>query len=298
MEKRPDFFIVGVAKSGTSSLWAYLKAHDQVFMPNDSLFKEPAYFSKKNRFTCQKNYIDLFSSAENSHKRIGEASTAYITDPGAAEKIFRFNPRAKIIITLRNPADRAYSLYNWMVQEGYEYALSFEKALHLEKKRVFKKIPNFWEPEYYWNYMYFQSGLYYEQVKRYLVRFKDNVLILTLDELKSTPQKVYETICSFLEIRTDKIVPTVYNESREVYHPVLQFSLRKLNTGIAQLMKTVFRYHYERKSRRDLFIYPGQKKIPPEKLSEKTRNLLIAAYRDDLMKLSKLTGRTFNHWIS
>jgi len=64
-------------------------------------------------------YLALFKEANANHSLVGEASMAYLTGPSSAQEIHDFNPDAKIIIILRNPVDRAYSLYNWMVQEGY-----------------------------------------------------------------------------------------------------------------------------------------------------------------------------------
>ncbi len=131
---KPNFFIVGAAKSGTTSMWWYLKQHRQVFMPNDELNKEPAFFSDKSSMSLEE-YLKLFEAAEEQHKVIGEVSTAYLVDPKSARRIKEFNPEAKILILLRNPVDRAYALYNWMVQEGYEYCLSFRKALKIRKEK-------------------------------------------------------------------------------------------------------------------------------------------------------------------
>ena len=151
---KPNLFVVGAARSGTTSLWQCLKRHPMIFMPEDEICKEPAYFSIKGRDLGYERYIDVFQSAKKNHKYIGEASTAYLTDPTSSKQIYEFNPNAKIIILLRNPIDRAYSLYNWMVQEGYEYSESFKKGLKLENERINKKIPNWFEPEYYWNYLF------------------------------------------------------------------------------------------------------------------------------------------------
>jgi len=226
--RRPDFFIVGAARSGTTSLWQYLKQHPKVFMPEDELNKEPAYFSEKGYTLGYKKYLLLFKGADNSHARVGEASTAYLTDPSSAKRIYDFLPNAKIIIMLRNPVDRAYSLYQWMVQEGYEYAESFEKALDLENERIGKQIPNWFEPEYYWNYLYFNSGLYYKQVKRYMELFGDNVCLVKMDDFKKNFTREYCRICRFLNLRPNTISPKIYNKSYQVYSSKIQFILRKI----------------------------------------------------------------------
>jgi len=197
-------------------------------MPQDELNKEPAYFSDKGSERGFKSYLELFGDAQKEHIRVGEASTAYLTDPSSAKRIFEFNRNAKIIAILRNPADRAYSLYRWMVQDGYEYAESFEEALELEKKRTNKNIPNWLEPEYYWNYMYFKSGLYSAQIKRYLDLFGDNLLVVDFEDFKSQPASEYMNICKFLEIEPIEPPYETHNVSKKVLSPSLQFILRKV----------------------------------------------------------------------
>ncbi len=232
--KNPNLFIVGAARSGTTSLWQRLKSHPAVFMPADLSEKEPAFFSdlKRSRFKKVEQYMEIFSKANENHRWIGEASTAYLTDPGSARRIYDFNPRTKIMIILRNPVLRAYSLYNWMVQEGYEYAETFEEALRLEKIRINKKIPNYFEPEYYYNYLYFNSGLYYEQVKRYIDLFKGNVLIIKFEDYINNFSQEWGKICGFLDIEPTSINShgniNYVNESKQVYSAVLQFVLRKI----------------------------------------------------------------------
>lgn len=229
---KPNLFIVGAARSGTTSLWQYLRQHPNVFMPEDELHKEPAFFSVKGCNIGYKRYLNIFKGVDKMHEWIGEASTAYLTDWTSSKRLHEFNPNAKIIIMLRNPADRAYSLYNWMVQDGYEYAESFEKALELEVERINKKIPNWFEPEYYWNYMYFNSGLYYEQVKRYLQLFRENVLVVKLDDFKMVFDNQYKKICSFLHLSPNEIRPEIHNTSRQVYSARIQFILRKITTEV------------------------------------------------------------------
>ena len=117
--KKPNFFIVGAPKAGTTSLYAYLSMHPEVFMP--STIKEPDYFSHKailaqnlyyntTHVTNLEEYLDLFSLA-NGEKAIGEASVSYLYYQEAARNLYDFNPEARIIIILREPVERAFSHY-------------------------------------------------------------------------------------------------------------------------------------------------------------------------------------------
>ena len=225
--KEPNFFIVGGARCGTTSLWQHLSMQPEVFMPEDEMFKEPAFFSYVGQKRTFDQYVGIFNGSDKNHKWIGEASTVYLTDPQSARRIYDFNKKARIIIMLRNPVYRAYSLYNWMVQDGYEYAESFSKALDLENVRANKKIPNYFEPEYYHNYLYFHSGLFSQQVKRFIDLFDDNVLIIKFEDYIEDFRKVYTEICDFLEITPEFNEIKYTNRSRSVKHSFLQFLLRK-----------------------------------------------------------------------
>lgn len=294
---KPNLFIVGAAKSGTTTLYSYLEKHSQVFMPADELYKEPAFFSSKGEKLGFENYMNIFSNAKSAHQYIGEASTAYLTDPTSAKRIYDFNPGAKIIIILRNPSDRAYSLYNWMVQEGYEYAKSFEKALVLEKKRKKKKIPNFFEPEYYWNYMYSSSGLYYEQVKRYKDLFdENNILIIKFEDMTQDINNTYKDVSVFLKINYEEINVEKENESKMVYNPLLSFLGRKITKIINRLMKGVIRI--DQKHKKDKIIYLLQKNNKPEAMNINTKKELLEKYLYDIKMLEELIDKDLSNWIN
>ena len=293
----PNFFIVGAAKSGTSSLWQYLKKHPEVFMPINDLDKEPAYFSPlkcKRKFP---QYMALFKNAKSSHKRIGEASTAYLTDPKSPNLIHTFNSKSKILIILRNPADRAYSSYCWMVQEGYEYASTFQLALKLEQKRINKLIPNFWEPEYYCDYLYFRAGLYYEQVKRYIHLFGENTLVIRFEDFVNKFPPEYKKICNFLNICEHKVKPEIFNVSQEVYSPLIQFFLRKVSTRIINYRFKHHNYRIKSKKDRDRLITIGLRNKKPKPLKPKIKKYLLRKYQENIYKLTELTGIEFDNWL-
>ncbi len=228
--QKPNFFIAGAARSGTTTLWACLKEHPRVFLPPGMMEKEPAYFSslKKSRFNTPDKYHALFNAAGGEHRWVGEASTAYLTDPKCAGKIYEYNPEARIVIILRNPVHRAYSLYNWMSREGFEYAATFEEALELESARAAKTIPNYYEPEYYYNFMYYSSGLYHEQVRRYIELFGERVCFLVFEDLIRDIDAVFASVCRFLQVAPGPCRITPQNPSLAVPAPVEQFLLRKI----------------------------------------------------------------------
>ena len=130
--REPDFFIVGAAKSGTTSLYSYVRQHPEVFLPS---MKEPRFFVDPDYFGGDAlghltqvrdldEYLGLFAGAPEC-ARVGEASPVYLYSRGTAERIRGFRPDASIVAILRNPVDRAYSHYWLHVRLGAE-RLSFE----------------------------------------------------------------------------------------------------------------------------------------------------------------------------
>lgn len=242
MNKKINLFIVGAAKSGTTSLWSYLKKHPDVFMPEDELHKEMCFFSSVKWYS-ERDYFGYFQQRVKDEKWIGDASTAYLTDPFSASQIYKYNPNARIIIILRNPAKRAYSLYSWMVQHGYEYISSFEKALEYESIRRKKVFPNYFEPGIRSDYLYYESGLYYDQVKRYIDLFGQNLRVYKFEDFKENSDLIYSNICSFLEIKKEDI--SFEKENASVYYslPFKNFTSRKLSgaywDSISRGVKTI-----------------------------------------------------------
>src|SRR6187551_2293912 len=139
--RRPDLFIIGAPKSGTTSLYEYLEGHPEVFM---SPVKEPGYFSgdvnreHRRRFSYpadEAKYLALFADARDE-KRLGEASTRYILSPAAAAQVKDFQPDARIVAILRNPVEMIHSLHGELVSTGDEDITDFAEALAADHDRA------------------------------------------------------------------------------------------------------------------------------------------------------------------
>lgn len=299
--KYPNFFIVGAAKAGTTSLWKFLNENDEVFVigAGNELLKEPSYFSDINNSMSLEEYLHLIEGVSEQHINVGDVSTLYLPDPKSAKRIYEFNPDAKIIIVLRNPVERAFSLYNWMIQEGYEYSSTFEKALEKEGRRSRKATTGLCgSGKNCWDYMYYASGLYSDQVRKYLELFGDQVLIVKYDRLKNDFVEAYEEICRFLGVKANEITPLSYNVSSGVYSPKIQFVLRILNSLANKVAVKIFKKEFKTQNSRDWLVRMGLNGKKPVNIREDTRNRLIEKYSEDIRNLSKLTGIYFDDWIT
>jgi hypothetical protein len=292
MNQLPNFFIVGAAKAGTTSLWQYLSQHPDIYMPESIVDKEPSYFCKIYGQKEHFQYQQLFREA-GEHRAIGEASTVYLTSPESASWIRNEIPKAKIIIVLRNPVDRSYSLYRWMVNHGYEWADTFERALDIELSR--KSDAHFYmhNPQYFYIYMYFESGLYSEQIARYVKEFSaDNLKIILMDDLKINPIEAVQDVYRFLCVDSS-FVPTIKVHNRAEFQPLsvrLHFRLRKIERRfgrriIGKIARALF----------DMNIKFYKRSWPA--MNPATRRSLMERYKIDIVATQALIGRDLSAWM-
>lgn len=194
-ERRVDFLICGTQKGGTSALDSYLRAHPIIKMATN---KEVHYFDNDLLFQGGEPdysiYHAAFPAAEADHL-LGESTPIYMYWDSAARRIWRYNPKMKLIVLLRNPIDRAYSHWN-MARERGRHKLSFSEAIHLEGSIARAALP---ERDRVFSYI--DRGFYLEQLRR-LWRFfpRESVLVLKSEELKNNPSKELGRVCDFLGI--------------------------------------------------------------------------------------------------
>jgi hypothetical protein len=193
----PNLFLVGAAKAGTTSVYNHLDRHPAIYM---SPMKEPHFFSRiepaprwRDFFPHVANegdYLALFAGATNEDF-LGEASTSYLWDRQAAERIKRVVPEARILIMLRDPIDRAYSQYWNDVREGIERR-SFLDALREENRSG----PGRWGV----SSLYIDCGRYADQVEAYLDRFGVRVHVSFFEHLARDEARAIGEIHTFLGV--------------------------------------------------------------------------------------------------
>jgi len=293
MSRKPDFFIVGAAKSGTTSLYRYLIQHPAIFMPR---LKEPHFFGEWHPTTGIEDleeYLDLFAGV-SEEVRAGEATTAYLYSSRAAQEIRRFRPNARIMMILRNPVDRAYSNY-WEQREGKYWeqrdpveTLSFEQALEAEPERIRQG----------WGYAfhYVACGRYTEQVARYMDVFTEEaVRIYLFEDLLRDAERVCRDIFSFLEV--DPGYPIRAGKAHNPSGPPRSALISKLlydRLSIKESVKKVLPIT-ARKSVKEWLRARNVRPTP--KMNPETRSMLQAVFRKDIHHLEDLIGRDLSHWL-
>jgi hypothetical protein len=297
---KPNFFIVGAPKSGTTSLYDYLKQHPDVFLPKKELY----YFCHDLTFRTpplrESIYLSYFTEARKQ-KAIGDASVYYLLSPGAAQKIKDFNPDAKIIIMLRNPAQMVYSLHSQLFSNGDETIESFKEAMDAESERKKGKLIPLYHRCPLEAMYYSEVAKYYEQVLRYKTVFGDaNVHIIFFNDFTLHTEREYRKVLKFLEL--DEIMPDsfeVKNPNKGPRSRVFLSFLVQPPAFVKSIGKFLFPHHTKRREWLiDTLWGMNTKYKPRNPLTDELKQHLIAIYKEDVEKLEKLVNRDLSSvWL-
>lgn len=297
MNLLPDFLIVGASKSGTSSIYHYLRQHPEIFLSN--IQKEGRYFSQMEgnfngpgdaRVDAEitrtlEQYKALFQNY-NNEKAVGDISPEYLYFHEEAIPLIKsvLGNNVKIIIILRSPVERAYSGYLHFKRDKRE-TLSFEEALEKEDERKQKN--------WIWAWQYKNSGLYYEQVKAYIENFEQTKVIV-FDDFVEQPQKILSDICEFIGVNPDFEFDTSYkyNVSGDPKNSVLY----KLETsrGMVNFIKKLVPHKTVKFLKKR---FTGENQMTRQEMNPETRKQLIDFFKDDVQRLEKLIQRDLSHWL-
>lgn len=299
----PDFFIIGAPKAGTTSLYTYLAAHPQVFMPQ---LKEPFYFCSdfpgyRERATLvgsPQDYLKLFRRATDRHLAVGEASSLYLYSQVAVSNILDFQPDARFIVMLRNPVDLVHSFHSQLLFSLHESVADFEQAWRLQSARANgQSVPTHClEPAVL---QYRDVALFGEQLSRlYEQVCPSRVKVLLFREFTADPRRHYKDVLDFLGVPWD----------RRTDFPKINANKTRRSQRLAQFLR---RPPYPLQLLRDSFIrhlgattWPvrmiGQLNRKPTKrtqLSPQLRAELAGVFHDDVRRLERLINRDLSHWI-
>jgi hypothetical protein len=199
---KPNLFIVGAPKCGTTAWVEYLRTHPAIFFPAS---KDDCYFGydlpRFRLVNSEAEYAKLFAGSDDA-KVVGEASAMYLFSTAAARAIRDFNPAAKILIFLREQEDFLPSLHNQFLQEFAEEIEDFELAWRLSGQRPPDTIPaTCLEPR---TLDYAAMGRFAEQVERYLETFPpEQICVLRFRDWVEDPRATYLQLLDFLGLEDD-----------------------------------------------------------------------------------------------
>jgi hypothetical protein len=311
----PNFFLAGAPKAGTTSLYHYLDQHPGIYM---CPIKEPCYFASELRpencsseilpalmrgqrelrkyldgpmneprfggmVTEWQDYVRLFQHVRGE-TAIGEASACYLWSESAARNIHARIPAAKILLNLRNPADRAYSQYLHQVAVG-GLRLSFRRQIEANLRNRSRQFSL--------QYPLLEFGLYHAQLTRFLNFFPpQNLCVHLYDDYRADPAAMMAKIFRFLGV-DDTFKPDTSQRHLELSVPRLagvSHTLRKL--GVWQAVKRMTPSQLLPRAKRLAFRPRRSLVMTPE-----DRRYLVDYYTDDILKLATLLNRDLSAWL-
>ena len=279
----PNFFIVGAPKSGTTNMSYYLMQHPQVFMPENL---EPYYFARldipqnyeREIISDEKKYLNLFKNAKNC-KAIGESSPVYLYCPHSALEIKNRFPNSKIIISLRNPIEIAYSEYFSLKFMGFDKNRSFNELLDSSKEQLDQN-------EFHIDSL-LEAGFYSKHIKRFQKIFsKNQIKIIIFEEYIKNTIPTINSILSFLDI--DKSI-AFKTAPKGAYKVPRNFASQKLmkNSTFRKAAKFIIPTVTRQKIGERFLVKESSRPA----LKQNERQQLMEIYQDDVENLDKLLGR-------
>lgn len=293
MTKKPEFFIVGAPKCGTTTLYSWLKEHPNLFLPDQ---KEPHYFAQNLsdrycRVRDELSYLNLFLSAKD-HQKCGEASVLYSFFEDSIKNILSFNPEAKIIFMARNPVNMVPSYHAQLQVNLEEDQKDVEKAWALQTERkAGEKLPKTSQDPYLLQYSEVCGvGRHLQNIIN-LVPEKQRMVVL-LDDLASNPEKIYHQALAFIGVkdcgREDFLKA---NEAAGIKFTFLQkllTSQSKIITPLRRLAKKILPRHF--------LLNFNRRAKNRAAMSSEFKKELLNDFENEIDLIEKLLKRDLSHW--
>lgn len=291
--KKPNLFIMGAPKCGTTSMVEWLSDHPEIYF---SPIKEPHYYNTDhthNVVTNYNQYLNLFKNASESHKIIAEASVWYLYSYEAIRNIILDSSQDnKYIVMLRNPIEMAYSLHEQQVFNLNESQKNFKRAWFLQEDRKENKSIAITTRDAKL-LLYGEVCKLGKQVNRLLQYVdKKNVKFLILDDIKNDPMKVFDEVLEFLNVstfvKTDfKAVNTAkVRKSKKIALLVKLLGRLKKNIGITKGFGIL--------NKSNQLNVTNIKRVS---LSDDMKKILQDYFKEDVKLLSKLIDKDLSCWL-
>lgn len=272
--KQPDFLFIGPDKTGSSWLYELLRRHPQCFVPKC----KDIYFFDRHYRRGMDWYGSFFGDAPAGAKAVGELSHDYLFSEKAAERIWRELPQVRLIASLRNPAERTFSHYLYMIRSG-RTRLPFDAAL--------QEFPEL-----------IDNSLYHKHLSRYFERFDAaQIKVLWFDDLKDNPRRFGEECLDFLGL--DRSHDFDYRTKvREASSPRSYWLAKALKMGadFARAMRMEQLVGAVKHGPLARALYRPYREGEKPVLSAAARARLEGIFADDIAQLERLLNVDLGHW--
>jgi len=283
--KRVNLLIIGTQKAGTTSLFNYLKQHQEIYF---SEVKEVTFFVDDKFYSKGVDYYHSFFPRHKHEKIIASSYVHMLPCDYCPERVFKYNPEMKFLVVLRNPVDRAYSAYHYAMNNGWEDENnSFMKCFELESGRLKGSMKERFD------LAYFHNGLYHKHLTNWLRYFpKENFLIIRDADLRNAAQETMDQVFRFLGLENTGGMDFSkrYNQSGKARFKMVQKVMLDKDSRLKIALGKVLPQRVKLFVRSYLFpvIYElnlAKRKALP--MDDETRAFLTAYYASDLELLSR-----------
>ncbi len=276
---KPNLFIIGAMKSGTTSLHNYLKGHPKIFMSEP---KELWYFvEEKNWYKGKEWYLDHFRNVGQA-EFIGESSADYTMYPiykGVPEKICHYNPNAKLIYLMRDPVERAISHYWYDVRIGYE-----KRPI---KEAIFSEVK------------YLNISNYFMQLNLYFELFDHRqIYVETFEKMVLNPVEVVHNILAWLGLDLEEYnfqhIGKSYNSTPEIVEQVKGWGVLHLFrcSKFWDVLHPISPYFLIKVGKKLGYRQVNRKNTISKEIYDYLRDHLV----ENALKLENMLGRNFTEW--
>lgn len=300
MTKKPNFFIIGAPKCGTTSLSSYLADHPNIYF---SAPKEPHHFavdipSMQGVFADKEQYLKLFADATEEHLAIGEASVWYLYSDRALAAIEKFAPDAKLIVLLRNPVDMVRSLHGeWLFSQNEDQE-NFRKAWKLQESRAKGDAlpPRLRHPNRFLQYG--EIGKFSRRVEGVLSKFpREQIKFVLFDDFARSPGDVYRSVLEFLDVPDDGRAefPKI-NARKTSKFPLLTLATRHAPKSISRLLNENSAIRNMKNQMIAMIDHWNSKPAEQSQLDEEFIEDLRDYFADDVRYLAELSDLDLERW--
>ncbi|SOB99878.1 sulfotransferase domain-containing protein [Rhodobacter sp. JA431] len=290
-ERFPDFFILGAPKCGTTSLFSWLQAHPDTYLP----VKEPGFFSPDilelsrhpGAIRTLKQYLDRLCPPDAAGKMTGESTPKYLYSEAALRALSPHAGRIKLIVMLRNPVDLAIAMHAQNLRQGREREPNFERAWSRGPAALGDRLTDY---------------RFWGQPSVHLARWRnafpaEDIHVQLLEEnMKNDPAAAHEEVLSFLGLaphRMDSYAPQNIRKSyrsarlksassrarRSVYRALEVVGITPQGTGILRMLEAL-----------------NSKPIAQTNSAASVRKELAKTFAEDVSNLARLLGRETLPW--
>lgn len=269
--REPQFIIIGAVKAATTWIAHQLRSQPSIFLPK----AEPHYFSS-DYDRGPGWYASLFSAASDD-QLIGEKSADYLAHPAAAARLAHELPRARLVVQLRNPIDRAYSDYCMLFRRG---TVDGEIERHLGAG---DEQPRF-----------LAGGLYRQHLARFLNHFPaEQLQIILYDDIRSKPEATLQAVGKHIGAQRTLYPVALEERQNDSRKPMLPLAMRRFMAPIKPVVaplrdNALFAMVHRRLARPVAY--------PP--LTSDLRLRLRDYYAEDVRQLGMMIGRDLRPWLA